>query len=169
MSNKGLIMNNNENNELLKTMFKCGLQLLMVAGVLAIIIGIAKVTNYYSANIWSAVLFVNNLFLPSKHFIQDNIWYFVATLGVFMLWLMCVFAKTPKEHLKSFMILTRILAGVLVCGEILLLCVADMNEGGLSALLFLVSFMFLVAICAFMHDLITQISNTKLKLIKEKQ
>jgi hypothetical protein len=162
-------MSNNENNELLKTMLKCGLQLLMFAGVLAIIVVIAKVTSFYAANIWNAVLFVNNLFLPSKHFIQDNIWYFVAPLGVFVLWLMCVFAKTPKEHVKSLIILTKILAGVLVCGEILLLCVADMNEGGLSAVLFLFSFMFLVAICAFMHDLITQIANTKLKLIKENQ
>lgn len=162
-------MNNNENNALLKTMFKCGLQLLMVAGVLAIIVGIAKVTNYYSANIWSSVLFVNNLFLPSKHFIQDNIWCFVVPLGVFMLWLMCVFVKTPKEHVKSLMTLTKILAGVFVCGEILLLCVADMNEGGLSMFLFLLSFIFLFAICAFMHDLITEISNKILKSIKENQ
>jgi len=162
-------MNNNENNELLKTMFKCGLQLLLFAGVLAIIIGIAKLTSFYAANIWSAILFVNNLFLPSKHFIQDNIWNFVIPLGVFGLWIMCVFAKTPKEHVKSLMLLMKILAGVLVCGEILLLCVADMHEGGLSAVLFLASFMFLVAICGFMHDLITEISNTKLKSIKENQ
>ena len=162
-------MNNNENNELLKTMFKCGLQLLLFAGVLAIIVGIAKLTSFYATNIWSAILFVNNLFLPSKHFIQANIWYFVVPLGVFMLWLMCVFAKTPQEHVKSFMILKKILVGVFVCVEIILLCVADMNEGGLSAVLFLVSFMVLVAICGVIHDLSTYISYTKLKSIKENQ
>lgn len=169
MSNKGLIMKNNENNELLKTMFKCGFQLLIVAGVIAIIVGIAKVTNAYSANIWSAVLFVNNLFLPSKHFIQDNIWYFVGTLGVFILWLTCVFVKTPKEHVKSLTILTKILAGFFVCGELILLCVADMNEGGLSLLLYLISLIFIFAIFAFIIDLMNSIADTKLKQIKKQQ
>lgn len=160
-------MKQNENTALIKTMFKCALQLLMVAGVVAIVVVISKIIIGYSGNIWNTVLFVNNLFLPSKHFIQDNIWYFAAAFGVFILWLTCVFFKTPKEHVNSLTMLTKILLGVLIYGELLLLCVADMNKGGGSGLLFLISFFIPIGIWTLIRCLMSDISDIKLKLSKE--
>lgn len=162
-------MNQNENKALMKTMFKCGLHLLMFAGALAIIVGIAKVTTFYADNIWSAVLFVNNLFLPSKHFIQENIWYFIGSSGIFLLWLICVFTKTPNEHVKSLAMLIKILLAVYLFLFIFMLCLADMKEGGLSAILFISAFALLFFGLTIVYDLITNIANTKLKQIKEIQ
>ena len=162
-------MKQNENTALIKTMFKCALQLLMVAGVVAIVVVISKIIIGYSGNIWNTVLFVNNLFLPSKHFIQDNIWYFAAAFGVSILWLTCVFFKTPKEHVNSLTMLTKILLGVLIYGELLLLCVADMNKGGGSGLLFIISFFIPIGIWTLIRCLMGEISEIKLKLNKESQ
>lgn len=162
-------MKQNENTALIKTMFKCALQLLMVAGIVAIVVVITKVIIGYSGDIWNTVLFVNNLFLPSKHFIQDNIWYFVSAFCIFILWLTCVFFKTPKEHVNSLTMLTKILLGVLIYGELLLLCVADMNKGGDSGMLFIVAFFLPAGIWTLIHCLMGEIANIKLKLSKESQ
>lgn len=160
----------NERNALMKTMLKCGLQLLMVASGIALIVGIVKLCINYSTNIGSFILSINNLFLPSKHFIQDNIWIFVAVWISILLWLVCVFVKTPVRHIESYKTLTKILAFDLIIGTILMLCIADLpvvRDHNFSGFLFFVSVLFVIASVGTIHSLTRIIADQHLKTTKE--
>lgn len=160
----------NESNELMKTMLKCGLQLLMVASGIGLIVGIVKLCINYSANIGNFIFSINNLFLPSKHFIQNNIWIFLTVWVFVLLWLVCVFVKTPPRNVKSYRLLTKILGFVLSIGTVLMLCIADMpvvRENEFSGLLFFTSFLFIVISGAVIYGLIDFIADQHLKITKE--
>lgn len=160
----------NESNELIKTMLKCGLQLLMVASGIALIFVFVKLCITYSTNIGSFILSINNLFLPSKHFVQDNIWIFAAVWVSILLWLVCVFVKTPARNVESYKILTKILTFVLGIGTILMLCIADLpvvREYNFSGFLFFVSVLFVMASVGTIHSLTRIIADQHLKRMKE--
>lgn len=160
----------NESNELMKTMLKCGLQLLMVVSGIALIVVIVKLCITYSANIGSFIFSINNLFLPSKHFVQDNIWIFSAVWVSILLWLVCVFIKTPVKNIESYRLLTKILGFVLIIGTLLMFCIADMpvvRENDFSGLLFFVSFLFILASGGTIYGLLDLISDQHLKQMKE--
>lgn len=160
----------NESNELMRTMLKCGLQLLMLASGIALIVGIVKLCINYSTNIGSFIFSINNLFLPSKHFVQDNIWIFAAVWVSILLWLVCVFIKTPVRNIGSYRLLTKILGVLLIIGTVLMLCIADMpvvRENEFSGLLFFTSFLFVVISVAVIFALISLIADQHLKMTKE--
>lgn len=160
----------NESNELIKTMLKCGLQLLMVASGIALIVGFVKLCITYSTNIGSFILSINNLFLPSKHFVQDNIWIFAAVWVSILLWLVCVFVKTPVRNVESYRVLTKILGFILIVGTVLMFCIADMpvvRENEFSGLLFFVSALFILASAGTIHGLLNLIADQHLKRMKE--
>jgi len=160
----------NESNELMRTMLKCGFQLLMLASGIALIVGIVKLCINYSADIGNFILSVNNLFLPSKHFIQDNIWIFSGVWCSILLWLICVFVKTPVRNVESYRLLTKILGSLLIIGIVLMFCIADMSsvrENGFSGLLFFVSTLFILASAGTIYSLLDLIANQHLKRMKE--
>lgn len=160
-------MSKNENHELVKTMLKCGLQLLMFLSAVATIVGLFKLTTMYSANIWSVIIYVNNLFLPSKHFIQNNLHFIIPTWLGFFLWLSCVYFKTPVYHIKSFKTLTKILKTLLVIGLIILVCLADSCKGAEAALTYIFTLMYTAVSFIGVHEMSKFIADNELKLSRE--
>jgi hypothetical protein len=90
-----------ESYQFRKIMTKCAYQLFLILIFIGILAGIVKIGIIYSATLLSGVAFINDLLLPIKYFIQNNIVYFYLACFSLSAWLACVFYKIPKSYDKS--------------------------------------------------------------------
>lgn len=82
-----------ETKTLIKSMIYSGLQLVGIALIIGVIIGTISLVITYFDNIVDGVMFVNNLLLPIKHFIQEHIWYFIVGWVFYLMWWSFVWKK----------------------------------------------------------------------------
>jgi len=158
-----------ETKTLIKSMIHSGFQLLGVALIVGVIIGSVSLVITYFDNIIQGVMLVNNSLVPIKHFIQDHIWYFIVGWCFYLIWWFFVWKKIPTHHVDSLVVLRNIIFPPAIAGFIILLCIANMLEGGQTALFYFISALYVLGFFVFLDEINKYIANRRYKLSKKSE